>query len=158
MQVSQKKERVESGAEIWYNKACKIAGLGRGRLQMGRLIGIFKLFRRDLIIMLLALKNRETPGKVKGLLLAALLYLIFPVDIIPDAVPLAGIMDDAIIVPLAVEGLMKMLPGRVRSESEAQASHVLRYAPAIVAGASLFIILWLALIIFGIVKLIQAVF
>ena len=125
---------------------------------MGRLIGIFKLFRRDLIIMLLALKNRETPGKVKGLLLAALLYLIFPVDIIPDAVPLAGILDDAIVVPLAVEGLMKLLPGQVRRESEAQAQHVLRYAPAIVAGASLFIISWLALIIFGIVKLCQAVF
>ena len=125
---------------------------------MGRLIGIFKLFRRDLIIMLLALKNRETPGKVKGLLIAALLYLIFPVDIIPDAVPLAGVLDDAIVVPLAVEGLMKLLPGQVRRESEAQAQHVLRYAPAIVAGASLFIISWLALIIFGIVKLCQAVF
>jgi len=125
---------------------------------MGRLIGIFKLFRRDLIIMLLALKNRETPGKVKGLLIAALLYLIFPVDIIPDAVPLAGVLDDAIVVPLAVEGLMKLLPGQVRRESEAQAQYVLRYAPAIVAGASLFIILWLALIIFGIVKLCQAVF
>lgn len=125
---------------------------------MGRLIGIFKLFRRDLIIMLLALKNRETPGKVKGLLIAALLYLIFPVDIIPDAVPLAGVLDDAIVVPLAVEGLMKLLPGQVRRESEAQAQHVLRYAPAIVAGASLFIISWLALIIFGLVKLCQAVF
>ena len=125
---------------------------------MGRLIGIFKLFRRDLIIMLLALKNRETPGKVKGLLIAALLYLIFPVDIIPDAVPLAGVLDDAIVVPLAVEGLMKLLPGQVRRESEAQAQYVLRYASAIVAGASLFIILWLALIIFGIVKLCQAVF
>lgn len=125
---------------------------------MGRLIGIFKLFRRDLIIMLLALKNRETPGKVKGLLVAALLYLIFPVDIVPDVIPLAGILDDAIIVPLAVEGLMKMLPGQVKRESEVQAQHVLRYAPAIVAGATLFILLWLSLIVLGIVKLCGAVF
>ena len=125
---------------------------------MGRLIGIFKLFRRDLIIMLLALKNRETPGKVKGLLAAALLYLIFPIDIVPDAIPLAGILDDAIIVPLAVEGLMKMLPGQVKRESEAQAQHVLRYAPAIVAGATFFILLWLSLIVLGIVKLCGAIF
>jgi len=125
---------------------------------MGRLIGILKLFRRDLIIMLLALKNRDTPGKVKGLLLAALLYLVLPVDIVPDAVPLAGVVDDAIIVPLAVEGLMKMLPGHVRRESEARAQHVLRYMPLLAVGASLFIICWLAMVIFALVKLFEAVF
>ena len=72
---------------------------------MGRILGLLRLFRRDIIVMLMALKERDTPGKVKGLLLLSILYLISPIDIIPDAVPFFGFLDDAVIVPTAICGL-----------------------------------------------------
>lgn len=71
---------------------------------MGRILGLLRLFRRDIIVMLMALKERDTPGKVKGLLLLSILYLISPIDLIPDAVPFFGFLDDAVIVPTAICG------------------------------------------------------
>ena len=66
-----------------------------------RIWGFLKLFRRDLIIMLLAMRNPATPKAVKGLFAVAVLYLISPVDLIPDTIPFLGMMDDAVIVPAA---------------------------------------------------------
>ena len=42
---------------------------------MGRLLGVLRLFRHDILVMLLSLKSRQTPRKVKGMMLLAILYL-----------------------------------------------------------------------------------
>lgn len=34
---------------------------------MGRLLGVLRLFRHDILVMLLSLKSRQTPRKVKGM-------------------------------------------------------------------------------------------
>ena len=61
---------------------------------MGRILGMLKLFRHDILVMLLSLKSRQTPRKVKGMMLLAILYLVSPIDLIPDAIPVAGLLDD----------------------------------------------------------------
>jgi len=121
---------------------------------MRRILTFLKLFRYDLLVMLVALKHRDTPRNVKGLLVAAILYLVSPIDLIPDAIPLAGIIDDAVIVPAAVMGLTNMLPAHVRCQAEAQAGKMLRYMPAILFAATLFVICWLGLVIYGLYCLI----
>jgi len=121
---------------------------------MGRILGLLRLFRRDIIVMLMALKERDTPGKVKGLLVLSILYLISPIDIIPDAVPFFGFLDDAVIVPTAICGLMHLLPPHVRSRSEQQADYVLRHAKLFGALVTVFVICWAVLLVWGIYKLI----
>ncbi|RHM55370.1 YkvA family protein [Mitsuokella sp. AF33-22] len=121
---------------------------------MGRILGLLRLFRRDIIVMLMALKERDTPGKVKGLLVLSILYLISPIDIIPDAVPFFGFLDDAVIVPTAICGLMQLLPPHVRSRSEQQADYVLRHAKLFGALVTVFVICWAVLLVWGIYKLI----
>ncbi len=121
---------------------------------MKRILMFLKLFRYDLLVMLVALKHRDTPKNVKGLLLAAILYLVSPIDLIPDAIPLAGIIDDAVIVPTAIMGLTNMLPAHVRYYAEDQAGKMLRYMPVILAAATLFVVCWLGLIVYGLYKLI----
>jgi len=123
-------------------------------LDLRRILTFLKLFRYDLLVMLVALKHRDTPKNVKGLLIAAILYLVSPIDLIPDAIPLAGIIDDAVIVPAAVMGLTNLLPSHVRYQAEAQAGKMLRYMPAILFTATLFVICWLGLVIYGIYRLI----
>lgn len=120
---------------------------------MRRILTFLKLFRYDLLVMLVALKHRDTPKDVKGLLVAAILYLVSPIDLIPDAIPLAGIIDDAVLVPAAIMGLTKMLPTHVRYYAEDQASKMLRYMPAILITATLFVICWLGLLIYGLYRL-----
>ena len=125
---------------------------------MARILTLLRLFRHDLIVMLLALKNRDTPKSVKGLPVAALLYFLSPIDLLPDAVPLVGMVDDLIIVPMAVEGLMNLLPLHVRQDSESKARQVARYAPAILALGTFFIASWVLLLIWGIFTLLSHIF
>lgn len=124
---------------------------------MSRILMFLRLFRRDLIVMLLALKNPGTPRRVKYLMAAAALYLISPVDFVPDAIPFFGLVDDAVIVPTAVYGLMQMLPSHVRAESEQQANYVLRHAKLVLILASVFIVCWMGLLLWGAYKLISQI-
>lgn len=120
---------------------------------MKRVLGLLKIFRRDILVMLLAMFHKDTPGKVRGLLLAAILYLLSPVDILPDTIPLLGIMDDVVIVPAAVYGLMRLLPLHVRQGSEDRASYLIRHGTAAVAVASAIVLLWLVLLALGVYAL-----
>ena len=80
---------------------------------MWKLFSFLKMFREDLLVMLVAIKDPRTPLVIKGAFLAGLLYCISPIDIIPDAVPLLGMVDDAAVLPAAVFGLIRLLPPAV---------------------------------------------
>ena len=121
---------------------------------MLKIAALLRVLRKDLISMLLAVRHRDTPWRVRGLFLAGILYLLSPFDLIPDGIPLAGIIDDALVVPAIVSGLKGMLPTHVRRESEMGASELQRRVPIIVGAATLFIVAWLALIAWGVYALI----
>lgn len=121
---------------------------------MRRILSFFKIFRYDLLVMLVALKHPDTPKKIKGLLALAVIYLLSPIDLIPDTIPLAGLIDDAVIVPTAVMGLTQLLPSHVRRYAESQADTISRYMPTVLILASLFVLSWVFLIFYGFYKLI----
>lgn len=121
---------------------------------MWRLWSFLKIFRRDLLIMLIAMRHPGTPRAIKGCMLAALLYLISPIDLIPDTIPFFGVLDDAVLVPAAIIGLQQLLPSYVRAESEQQAEKAARRLPYILLAASLIILLWVLLLIWAIYSLI----
>jgi uncharacterized membrane protein YkvA (DUF1232 family) len=78
----------------------------------------------------------ETPWRDRLLLGALLAYLAFPLDLVPDFVPVAGQLDDAIVVGLVLRHVMKRQgEGRIRAAwpgPERSLRVVLRAAGAIV--------------------------
>ncbi len=54
-----------------------------------------------------ALDNPETPTQHKALIMGAIGYIILPVDLVPDAIPVAGWLDDIASVS-GVVALVKM--------------------------------------------------
>ncbi len=44
-------------------------------------------------------KDKRTPWISKILIIAAVIYLIWPIDIIPDFIPFVGFVDEVIIIP-----------------------------------------------------------
>lgn len=64
-----------------------------------------------------AFRNPQTPFALKLASLAAGLYLVSPIDLIPFTVPFLGVVDDLVIVPLAVSAISKRLPAGVRDEA-----------------------------------------
>jgi uncharacterized membrane protein YkvA (DUF1232 family) len=41
------------------------------------------------------------------------LYVLSPIDLVPDFIPLLGVMDDVVLVPLAIRFLLKRLPAEL---------------------------------------------
>jgi uncharacterized membrane protein YkvA (DUF1232 family) len=67
-------------------------------------------FRNELVLLWRAFTAAGTPLWLKGLMLLVPLYLISPIDLIPDFIPIAGWLDDLVIIPLLVSWLVSLLP------------------------------------------------
>ena len=83
-----------------------------GRFTVGR----FFLFRKELVTLWRAFRHPATPLHLKFAMLLVPLYLVSPIDIIPDFLLGLGIIDDLVIVPLLVNWIFKLLPPEVRGE------------------------------------------
>lgn len=68
------------------------------------------LFRKEVVQLWKALWAPETPLYLKAATLFAAFYLVNPLDIIPDVIPVLGWVDDIILVPLMVSWIVSRLP------------------------------------------------
>ena len=60
-------------------------------------------FAEDLLSAYYCAFDRQTPLKVRAVLLAALAYFVVPLDIAPDMLPLLGFADDAAVLATAIK-------------------------------------------------------
>jgi len=77
---------------------------------MARLLTRFVTFRRELATLWRAFMAPETPVHLKALMLLVPAYLLSPIDMVPDFIPLLGWVDDFVIIPLMVSWIVAMLP------------------------------------------------
>lgn len=72
--------------------------------------------------MWLAVRDPRTPlpARVLGVLVAA--YALSPIDLIPDFIPVLGLVDDAILIPLGVWLFERMVPPALLAEHRAAAA------------------------------------
>ena len=71
---------------------------------------LFTRFRKEAHMAWCMLTHRETPLGSKLAVLLAGAYLISPIDIVPDFIPVLGLMDDAGIVGLLFTLAYKLMP------------------------------------------------
>lgn len=74
------------------------------------LLARFVTFRKELATLWRAFLAPETPVHLKALMLLVPAYLLSPIDLIPDVIPLLGWVDDFVIIPLMVTWIVRMLP------------------------------------------------
>ena len=118
---------------------------------MKRLSRLFKVANAArLKVYLLALwklfKHPETPRSVRWVAIAVLAYALSPIDLIPDFIPVLGLLDDLVLLPLGVALVVKLTPpahwqARLR-EAEAGAGKL----PRLLWGAVLVVAVWLVLV------------
>jgi uncharacterized membrane protein YkvA (DUF1232 family) len=70
----------------------------------------------DSYALYLAARDRRVPWYAKLLAGAVALYAVSPIDLIPDFIPILGMLDDLIIVPLGMALAVKMIPREVMEE------------------------------------------
>ncbi|MBO9573285.1 MAG: DUF1232 domain-containing protein [Chitinophagaceae bacterium] len=81
----------------------------------------WRMMVKKLFTFYYALKDEGAPWHAKFAALLAIIYLISPIDIVPDIIPLAGYIDDAVIVPFLIGTGLKLLPADVRVRAEQKA-------------------------------------
>lgn len=86
-----------------------------------RLSVLWSVVRGDARLLWRALKHPQSPGWLKPAAVGLVLYLFWPIDLIPDAIPLLGVIDDVVLIPLAIRWLLSRLPPAVRADIGAHA-------------------------------------
>jgi len=86
-----------------------LAGRGPEARALARLVPDCLVLARGL------LGDREVPGRCKLALVALVAYLVSPIDLVPDFLPVIGVLDDAIVVALVLRWIVRTAgPERVR--------------------------------------------
>ncbi|MFT3721461.1 YkvA family protein [Pseudorhodoferax sp.] len=87
-----------------------------------RLSLLWTLVRGDLKKLWWALRDPRAPGWLKYATAGLVLYLVSPFDLLPDAIPFFGVIDDVVLLPLAVRWLLGRLPQGLQTELDARAA------------------------------------
>ena len=77
---------------------------------------LWSLVKGDARLLWRALRHPQSPGWLKLGALGVVLYLISPIDLIPDVIPVIGVLDDIVLVPLAIRFLLNRLPAHLRAD------------------------------------------
>ena len=77
--------------------------------------------RRKLTFVRLVMQDNRVPWYVKTIPVLLAIYLMSPIDIIPDIIPVLGYMDDIVIALLAFFLIFKLTSGTVVTDLLAQA-------------------------------------
>jgi uncharacterized membrane protein YkvA (DUF1232 family) len=83
-----------------------------------RLTFFWTLIRGDARVLWHALRHPAAPGWLRWACLGLALYVVSPIDLIPDFLLGLGWLDDIVLVPMAVRWMIKRLPAHVRADAE----------------------------------------
>lgn len=107
--------------------------------------------RKDAYILYLAGKDKRVPWYAKALAAAVIAYLLSPIDLIPDFIPVIGYLDDLIIVPAGIALTIKLIPADVLEDLKRKANTEILSVKSRWIAAGIIAAIWLV-IIFYLVK------
>jgi uncharacterized membrane protein YkvA (DUF1232 family) len=80
---------------------------------MIRLFRLWRFLRHDLRLLWFALRHRSRPLWLWPAAVVLALYALDPANL---ALPALGVVDDLVLVPLALHLLLKLLPAEIRTD------------------------------------------
>jgi uncharacterized membrane protein YkvA (DUF1232 family) len=81
-----------------------------------RLSLLWTVVRGDARLLWAALRHPGSPGWLKLAVAGLVLYVLSPVDLIPEVVPVLGLVDDLVLIPLVMRFILKRLPAHIRRD------------------------------------------
>ena len=77
--------------------------------------------KEELDALRLCAKDPRVPWYARAFAFFILGYILSPIDLIPDFIPVIGYLDDIVLVPLGIVCLIKMIPENVLDECRKKA-------------------------------------
>ena len=115
-----------------------------------------KKLKSDIPALFIALNKKETPVIAKIFAGIAIAYALTPIDIIPDFIPVIGLLDDIILVPILIAITIKLIPEKIFTQCRFESENLWRDGKPKKWYFTIPIILVWMLLIFLIIKLVVA--
>jgi uncharacterized membrane protein YkvA (DUF1232 family) len=99
--------------------------------------------KADALTLWFCARHPQTPlaAKILALFLAA--YAFSPIDLIPDFIPVLGLLDELILLPLGIALCIKLVPAAVIEDCRRQAADwSMQPRPRSYAGAVVIVFIW----------------
>lgn len=104
-----------------------------------------RALRRDVIVLWLAARHRDVPLGAKLIAAAVAAYALSPIDLIPDFIPVLGMLDDLLIVPLGIWLALRLIPPELVAQLREEAGS--NRPPRSLMGAVAVGLVWLLCLI-----------
>ncbi|KQQ87685.1 DUF1232 domain-containing protein [Aureimonas sp. Leaf324] len=102
-----------------------------------------RTIKRDVHALWIAARDPRTPISAKIAAGAVAAYALSPIDLIPDVIPVLGMLDDLMIVPLGILLAVRLVPADLMAEFRNEAER--KAARPVSRGGLLFVVMiWLA--------------
>lgn len=107
--------------------------------------GWAKRLKRQIYVLYLAYKDVRTPWYAKVFSACVVAYAFSPIDLIPDFIPILGLLDDVILVPLGIMIALRLIPEHVLVDCRVKAEELMtKGKPKNWFVGMLIIVVWLA--------------
>jgi uncharacterized membrane protein YkvA (DUF1232 family) len=101
-----------------------------------------KNIRRDAVALWFVSKDPRTPVWVRCLVWLVVAYALSPIDLIPDFIPVLGLLDEAILLPIAIWLAARSVPPQVMADARSLAMTTIE-RPKSRIGMFLIMAIWL---------------
>ncbi|HEU4458834.1 MAG TPA: YkvA family protein [Methylibium sp.] len=117
-------------------------------MNLRRLLGAAN--RARLSVYLLALwklfKHPQTPRAAKWIAIFVVAYALSPIDLIPDFIPVLGMLDELILLPLGVALVVRLTPAALWQARLAEAEASRERVPRLLWGLAIVVAVWAVLL------------
>lgn len=95
------------------------------------LLALWKLF-----------KHPQTPLAAKCVAVAVIAYAVSPIDLIPDFIPVFGLLDELVVLPLGIALVIRLTPRHLWQQRLAEAEQGADKLPRLIWGAVFVLLVW----------------
>lgn len=107
-------------------------------------------FKHEIYALYLACRDKRTPWYARLIAAAVVAYAFSPIDLIPDFIPVLGLLDDFVLIPLGVLLVRSMIPIEVMEDCRKRAREVIDQGNLVSWPAAMCVFAtWLCLAAFG---------
>ena len=108
---------------------------------LDRLRAAARRLKRDVVAVFFAGRDARMPWLARLVALAVASYALSPIDLIPDMIPVLGLLDDLVLVPLGIALALRLVPPAVMAEARLRAE-ALAARPTSRAAAVAIVVVW----------------
>ena len=98
---------------------------------------------KDTYALYLASKNPTVPVLAKLIIGLVVAYALSPIDLIPDFIPVIGLLDDLLLLPIGIWLAIRLIPRPVWHECQRLAEEQIQHMPRNRLAAIIIFIIWI---------------